>query len=179
VPKKKKDSLTGMKPKPMIGSPRKTGFDIDGDELVNMRGEMFDGAGQPVPPEQAARAVRAFAQLWGTARFDCGPQDYEFIASECAQDLELLDELEKRSDLPEVKRRRNEPAIPLSEAKQPEKHSSVKCPHCGEQTKIGVTPLFDTILMARKRCDHCGLEFLIVNDEPMTEEQYEGKMPNH
>jgi hypothetical protein len=125
--------------------------------------------------EQAARAVKALAQLWGTARFDCGPQDYEFIASECAKDLELLDELENRSDLPEVKRRRSEPAIPLSEANR----ASVKCPHCGERTKIGVTPLFDTVLMARKSCDHCGLEFLIVNDEPMTEEQYERKVPNH
>ena len=146
MPKKKKDSLTGMKPKPMIGSPRETGFDIDGDELVSMRGEMLDGAGQPVSLEQAARAVKAFAQLWGAARFDCGPQDYEFIASECARDLELLDELEKRSDLPDVKGRRNEPTIPLSEEK--EQRASVNCPHCGEQTKMGVTQLFDTVLMA-------------------------------
>jgi hypothetical protein len=174
MPKKKKGSLADVKLKPINGP------DIEGDELEKVGKNvhpMFDGAGQPVSPEQAARAVKALAQLWGTARFDCGPQDYEFIASECAKDLELLDELANRSDLPEVKRRRNEPTIPLSEAKR--QHASVKCPHCGERTKIGVTPLFDTVLLARKSCDHCGLEFLIVNDEPMTEEQYESKMPNH
>lgn len=173
-----------MKPEPTtkrdVGCVGMKGFDIEGDELEKV-GEnvppLFHGAGQPVSQEQAATAVKAFAQLWGTARFDCGPQDYEFIASECARDLELLDELENRSDLPEVKRRRNESTIPLSEAKR--QHASVKCPHCGEQTKIGVTLLFDPTLMARKRCDHCGLEFLIADDVPMTEEQYEGKMRNH
>jgi hypothetical protein len=33
--------------------------------------------------------------------------------------------------------------------------------------------------MSTKTCEHCGLEFLIVNDVPMTEEQYErqGNLP--
>ena len=31
---------------------------------------------------------------------------------------------------------------------------------------------FDTIDMGRETCTHCGQEFLIVNDIPMTEQQY-------
>ena len=41
--------------------------------------EMTDGAGGAVSPEKAAEAVRCFADLWGSARFDCGPQDYEYM----------------------------------------------------------------------------------------------------
>jgi hypothetical protein len=72
MPKKKKDSRSRMKPKPMtkagIGSLAMKGFDIGGDELEKGGKNippMFDGAGQPVSLEHAARAVRAFAQLWG------------------------------------------------------------------------------------------------------------------
>ena len=49
------------------------------------------------------------------------------------------------------------------------------CPHCGEQTGVGTAALFDSILMSRKQCEKCGREFLIVNDVPMTQEQYDPK----
>jgi hypothetical protein len=58
--------------------------------------KLYDGAGQIVSSEQAGKAVSAFAQLWGTAEFDCGPQDYEFMVKQCVRDSELLSELEKR-----------------------------------------------------------------------------------
>ena len=41
-----------------------------------------DGAGQDVSLESANREVAAFAELWGNALFDCGPQDYEFMQKE-------------------------------------------------------------------------------------------------
>jgi hypothetical protein len=46
-----------------------------------MENAMTDGAGQVVSQEKAAEAVKAFAELWGNAFFDCGPQDYEFMAA--------------------------------------------------------------------------------------------------
>jgi hypothetical protein len=56
-----------------------------------------------------------------------------------------------------------------------QKFASVKCPHCGEQTGIGGAAFFDAITMARKECEHCRLEFLLVDDVPVTEEQYKRK----
>ena len=47
--------------------------------------------------------------------------------------------------------------------------------HCEQQTGIGIVALFNTIFMARKTCEHCRLEFLIVNDVAMTEDEYAGK----
>ena len=47
------------------------------------------------------------------------------------------------------------------------------CPYCKQETGVRTAALFDTVLMSRKTCDKCGREFLIVNDVPMTEEQYE------
>jgi uncharacterized protein (DUF983 family) len=46
------------------------------------------------------------------------------------------------------------------------------CPHCKQETGVGTAALFDTVLMSRKACDKCGREFLIVNDVPMTAEEY-------
>jgi len=46
------------------------------------------------------------------------------------------------------------------------------CPYCKLATGIGTAAMFDTVLMSRKTCDKCGRQFLIVNDVPMTEEQY-------
>jgi hypothetical protein len=36
-----------------------------------------DGSGQAVDRSSAAKAIAAFAELWGNALFDCGPQDYK------------------------------------------------------------------------------------------------------
>lgn len=41
-----------------------------------------DGAGCEVSVESAKKAVTVFAELWGHALFDCGPQDYEFMQQE-------------------------------------------------------------------------------------------------
>ena len=46
------------------------------------------------------------------------------------------------------------------------------CPHCKLETGIGTAALFNTVLMSRKTCDKCGRQFVIINDVPMTEEQY-------
>ena len=48
------------------------------------------------------------------------------------------------------------------------------CPHCKQETAIGAAALFDTVFMSRKTCEKCGREFLIVNNVPMTPEQYNG-----
>ena len=45
-------------------------------------------------------------------------------------------------------------------------------PYCKQKTGVGTASLFHTVLMSRKTCDKCGREFLIVNDVPMTKEQY-------
>jgi len=50
------------------------------------------------------------------------------------------------------------------------------CPYCNQETGIGTAALFDTVLMSRKTCDKCGREFLIVNDVPMTQEQYDRRV---
>jgi transposase-like protein len=50
------------------------------------------------------------------------------------------------------------------------------CPYCKQETGIGTAALFDTVLMSRKTCEKCGREFLIVNDMPMTQEQYDRRV---
>jgi len=47
-----------------------------------------------------------------------------------------------------------------------------KCPHCGQETHDPKAALFDSIFMARVTCQHCLREFLVVDNVPMTEEQY-------
>jgi hypothetical protein len=46
------------------------------------------------------------------------------------------------------------------------------CPHCGQDSNDPKADLFDTIRIGRLMCAHCAREFLVVNDVPMTEEQY-------
>jgi len=46
------------------------------------------------------------------------------------------------------------------------------CPHCGQEADDPKAALFDSISMGRLTCQHCGREFLVVDDVPMTEEQY-------
>jgi hypothetical protein len=88
--------------------------ELDGGELVRARWFWGrDGAGQEVNPDSAKKAVAAWAELWDNALFDCGPQNYEFMVKEIIETFELIDELEDRLDLPEV-RRRHEPTVPLA-----------------------------------------------------------------
>jgi hypothetical protein len=79
---------------------------------------MTDGAGQTVTPEKAAEAVKWFAEMWGNALFDCGPQDYEHMAKKCIEAFELVDQLEDELDLPEVRRRLNDPTVPWEQVKK-------------------------------------------------------------
>jgi len=39
------------------------------------------------------------------------------------------------------------------------------CPHCHQETGIGTVVLFDHLFRARKKCEKCGREFLIINDD--------------
>jgi hypothetical protein len=50
-------------------------------------------------------AAKWFAELWGSANFDCGPEDYEFMVKKCIEAFNTIDELEDALDLPEVQRR--------------------------------------------------------------------------
>jgi hypothetical protein len=77
---------------------------------------MFDGAGQPVDQETAAEAVKWFSEMWGNALFDCGPQDYEFMAKESIAALEAAREDAK--DLEQVRRRLSEPTVALAQVKE-------------------------------------------------------------
>jgi hypothetical protein len=103
------------------------------------------------------------------------PQDYEFMARKIKEMFELLDELEDRLDLPEVQRRRNEPTVPLAEAKKQLKLDSMICPYCGQQTSVGAAANFHEILAARVRCEKCGKELLIVDGVPTTQEEQKRK----
>jgi hypothetical protein len=64
------------------------------------------------------KAVKEWSELWGNALFDCGPQDYEFMAREIIRNFDLVDELDDRLDLPEVQRRRNEPTVSFADVKK-------------------------------------------------------------
>jgi transcription elongation factor Elf1 len=46
------------------------------------------------------------------------------------------------------------------------------CPNCGLKTSVFGASKFAAIVFGRARCDHCGQEFLIVNDVAVTEEEY-------
>jgi uncharacterized protein (DUF983 family) len=50
------------------------------------------------------------------------------------------------------------------------------CPHCGKETRMPKAALFDEVLMGREECERCGQEFLIVDDAPITHEQYREKL---
>ncbi len=45
------------------------------------------------------------------------------------------------------------------------------CPYCGRTTSV-FPEKFSTMDVDRNICEHCGKEILIVNDIPMTEEEY-------
>jgi hypothetical protein len=131
--------------------------------------KMIDGAGQNVSLRQAAKAVKAFVDLWRTGRFDCGPRDYDFMVQECIKDSEILDEVEDQIDLPEITKRRQEWTVSLAKAKEElTRDAAVGCPRCGQLTRIVATALFNTISMGRQKCQSCGKEFLIVDDAPRT-----------
>ena len=53
------------------------------------------------------------------------------------------------------------------------------CPHCGRKTLVFCEDQFETIEMGRETCEHCQQEFLIVNDVPMTEQEYQQRCPKH
>jgi transcription elongation factor Elf1 len=46
------------------------------------------------------------------------------------------------------------------------------CPYCEKETDVTCGADFATIDIGRAVCEHCGKEFIIVENYPMTEEQY-------
>ena len=68
--------------------------------------------------DKPAEAVKWFAELWGSGNFDCGPEDYECMVKACIEAFDTIEELEDAGDLPEVRRRLNEPTIPLAKVKK-------------------------------------------------------------
>jgi hypothetical protein len=46
------------------------------------------------------------------------------------------------------------------------------CPHCGKDSNDPKASLFDSIKIGRFTCAPGAREFLVVNDVPMTEQQY-------
>jgi transcription elongation factor Elf1 len=51
------------------------------------------------------------------------------------------------------------------------------CPYCKAETDVVGTADFATIDLGRAICEHCGKEFIIVENLPMTEEQYRASKP--
>ena len=50
------------------------------------------------------QADKWFAEVWGNALFDCGPEDYDYMAKRCIEAFELADQLGDKLDLPEARR---------------------------------------------------------------------------
>jgi transposase-like protein len=48
----------------------------------------------------------------------------------------------------------------------------LKCPNCGRQTSVFGASKFAKVDFGRARCEHCQQEFVIVNNIPMTEQEY-------
>lgn len=46
-----------------------------------------DGAGQEVSAENQIVAVKVWADYWGTACPDCGPQNYEFMLKHALENI--------------------------------------------------------------------------------------------
>ena len=46
-------------------------------------------------------------------------------------------------------------------------------PHCGQQTEHPQALAFDKLMMSRASCRYCGKVFLIVDDVPMTQAEYQ------
>jgi len=49
------------------------------------------------------------------------------------------------------------------------------CPYCHKQTTIPCGAEFQSIDIGRFTCDHCGREFLVIDDVPVIEDQPAGK----
>ena len=64
-------------------------------------------------------------------------------------------------------------SVPRQHSVRGDYGSSVKCPHCGKPTGIGGAAIFAVVHMARERCEHCHMEFFIVNDVPLARAPYE------
>jgi hypothetical protein len=47
------------------------------------------------------------------------------------------------------------------------------CPYCGRRTTVFGSSDIDSIAYGRAKCDHCAQEYMIVNDVPMTEKEYQ------
>jgi transposase-like protein len=50
------------------------------------------------------------------------------------------------------------------------------CPHCVQQSAIPCAEEFAFIDVGRFTCEHCGREFLVMDNVPITEQQEVSKM---
>jgi hypothetical protein len=50
-------------------------------------------------------------------------------------------------------------------------------PYCKEQTNVPGAADFWMVEVGRATCEHCGKDFLVVENMPMTEEQYKASTP--
>jgi transposase-like protein len=51
----------------------------------------------------------------------------------------------------------------------------ITCPHCGRQNAFGEGGEFDPSADGRFICEHCHQPFLVFENEPMTQEQFEAR----
>jgi uncharacterized protein YbaR (Trm112 family) len=56
-------------------------------------------------------------------------------------------------------------------------HTMFLCPYCRSETEVIGAAEFATIDIGRAICDHCGGEFLIIDNVPMKLEQYAKAKP--
>jgi hypothetical protein len=56
---------------------------------------------------------------------------------------------------------------------QPVRSVTFECPYCSEPTQYPPADYVHSVLLAHATCQKCGGGFLIVNDKPMTEAEYE------
>jgi uncharacterized protein YbaR (Trm112 family) len=52
------------------------------------------------------------------------------------------------------------------------------CPYCKEKTDVPGATVFWMVHAASAVCEHCAKEFVIVDNFPMTQEQYREASPN-
>jgi len=52
------------------------------------------------------------------------------------------------------------------------------CPYCQERTDVPRAVNFWMVHAASEACEHCGKQFIIVDNSAMTEAQYQAVSPN-
>jgi hypothetical protein len=95
---------TYLKTSPLTYTDSATGIEEYWEPLFDGKIEAVTGSDKPQAPVKSEKeftvdprtrvvtrnpkfldATKAFAELWGSALFDCGPEDYEFMVNECVK----------------------------------------------------------------------------------------------